>query len=70
MTEWDLQPIVKFENYDPDINTNDDSENVITAGFNYFFNDWTRLQFNYILRQEETVDVDNDEIILQLQVKF
>ena len=63
-------PIVKFENYDPNTDLNDDAQNIITFGANYFFNDWTRLQLNYLYKAEEGNEVSNDEILMQLQVKF
>jgi len=75
MTPWNIQPIVKYENFDPDTdldNTNLDNcmKNIITFGFNYFFNDWTRLQLNYLYKVEEGNEIANDEILMQLQVKF
>jgi hypothetical protein len=76
MTPWNLQPVVKFETYDPDIDalaTGDlYVENVLTFGLNYFFNDWTRVQLNYLYKAEEdaTVENRNDEILLQFQVVF
>ncbi len=70
MTPWNLQPIVKYESYDPNIDEDDDIEDVITLGINYFFNDWTRLQLNYLYKAEEGNEIANDEILMQLQVKF
>lgn len=69
MTPWNIQPIVKYESYDPNIDEDDDVEDVITFGVNYFFNDWTRLQLNYLYKAEEEEE-SNDEILMQLQVKF
>jgi len=69
MTPWNLQPVIKYESYDPNTDEDDDIENVITFGFNYFFNDWTRLQLNYLYKVEEEEE-PNDEILMQLQVKF
>lgn len=75
MTPWNIQPVIKFEQYDPD--TDDENSTSATAlskvttfGFNYFFNDWTRLQLNYLYKAEEEHEVANDELIMQLQVKF
>ncbi|MEA1973565.1 MAG: hypothetical protein U9N34_09805, partial [Candidatus Cloacimonadota bacterium] len=48
LTDINIQPIIKYESYDPNTDEDDDSENIITFGVNYFFNDWTRLQFNYL----------------------
>ncbi len=82
MTPWDLQPVFKYEyfdansdidKYDPsaeDMSLDYQAVTTMTFGFNYFFNEWTRLQFNYIMNDEEWQDVDNNEILVQLQVKF
>lgn len=70
MTPWNLQPVVKLESWDPDIDVDDNSENVITLGFNYFLNDWTRLQVNYLYKAEDQEEISNDELLMQLQVKF
>ncbi|HHE38379.1 MAG TPA: hypothetical protein ENL20_07375 [Candidatus Cloacimonetes bacterium] len=70
MTPWNLQPVVKYESYDPDLDTENDKQSIITFGMNYFFNDWTRLQLNYLYKAEETFEISNDEILMQLQVKF
>ena len=76
MTDWMIQPVVKYEWYD----ANTDEENtsydntikkITTFGINYFFNDWTRLQLNYLYKAEEGIfEESNDEILMQLQVKF
>lgn len=76
MTPWNLQPVVKYETYDPDINAEATGnlyvENIMTFGLNYFFNEWTRVQLNYLYKAEENGDVEyaNDEILLQFQVQF
>ena len=80
MTPWRFQPVVKFETYDPNIATDytqfpeaqDDIQNIITFGANYYFNDWTRVQLNYLYKAEESgnVEIPNDEILLQVQVVF
>lgn len=80
MTPWSIQPVLKFETYEPNAATNfvdhpeaeNDVKNVITYGINYWFNEWTRLQLNYLYKSEEaaSVEVDNDCFLMQLQVKF
>ncbi len=70
MTPWYIQPIVKYESYDPNNDVDKNAQDVITFGFNYFFNDWTRLQLNYLYKAEEGNEISNDEILMQLQVKF
>lgn len=70
MTPWNLQPVVKFESYDPDMDIDKNSETVITYGFNYFLNDWTRIQVNYRYKAEQAYEIPNDQLIVQVQVKF
>lgn len=81
MTPWKIQPLVKFERYDPnlDMGASDLSptssefvQNTITYGFNYFFNDKVRFQFNYLYNAEESglVEKQNDMILAQFQVQF
>lgn len=76
MTPWNLQPVVKYETFDPDLSTSGDFQNYIqntlTFGLNYYINDWTRLQLNYLYNAEETADVEipNDALLLQFQVKI
>ena len=101
MTKWNIQPVIKYELYDPDLDiavsnysTIDDfikDENInmnylkgalqtsiITFGVNYFLNDWTRIQLNYLYKIEESssdisylyFEESNDAIVLQIQVQF
>ena len=61
MTPWKIQPVVRLESYDPnlDVSTSDLTrtstdyiQNTIIYGFNYFFNDKVRFQFNYLYNAE------------------
>ncbi len=70
MTPWNLQPVVKFETYDGDTTADNNLETIITAGVNYFFNDWTRFQINYSYRAEEANEIPNDCLLVQMQVTF
>jgi len=74
MTPWNIQPVVKYETYDPNIaeEADGDIHNIVTFGVNYFFNDWTRVQLNYLYKAEENgnVEIPNDEILLQFQLIF
>ncbi len=70
-TKWEIEPIVKYDTYDPDMDENDDWKSNFTVGFNYFLNDWTRIQLNYIKKLEATaIEEDNDMIVFQVQAKF
>jgi hypothetical protein len=46
-TKWNLEPVVKYETYDPDNSIGGNTAIRWTTGINYFFNEWTRLQINY-----------------------
>jgi hypothetical protein len=69
-TPWNLQPVFKYENYNNDINEDNQMEQVMTFGVNYFFNEWTRLQINYEYKAEQALEVKNDMLMVQLQVRF
>ena len=81
MTNWNIQPVFKFEHFDPnlDMDANDigasfhtSVKNTMTYGINYFFNEWTRMQINYLYRAEENgkVEIPNDALLVQFQVVF
>lgn len=75
-TPWRLQPLVKYQSYDPDTDEDYNQLSTLTFGINYFFNDWTRLQVNYLYNVEESSDtdpqnyheIDNDMLLVQLQI--
>jgi len=70
-TKWNLQPVYKYELYDPNMDNETDIAHFHTIGFNYFINEWTRVQVNYRRGIEEQVPaLDNDAFFLQMQVKF
>jgi len=79
MTPWNLQPVIKYETYDPDGTSykylyveQDFIQSTITFGLNYFMNDWTRIQINYLYNAEEnsSVEFPNDAVMIQVQAKF
>jgi len=70
-TPWNLEPVVKYENFNSDIDLgNNNLEHITTLGVNYFFNEWTRLQVNYEYKAEWENEIKNDAIMVQLQVRF
>jgi hypothetical protein len=76
-TNSNFEPVYKIESYETrksdggDIPTlNEESSICQTFGLNYYPNDWTRLQANYIYRAEQPNEVPNDMFLLQLQVRF
>lgn len=69
-TPWNLQPLIKYEYYNSDMDVEHNLEQVTTFGINYFFNDWTRLQINYEYAAEQAKEIKNDRLMVQVQVKF
>ena len=66
-----LQPVFKYEFFDQDIDLSDIGyQERMTLGVNYFFTPKTRLQINYQANIETYVNVDNDALLMQLQVRF
>jgi hypothetical protein len=70
MTNFMLQPVFKFEAFDPDKDTDNNELTTMTFGANYWFNDWTRLQVNYQYKAEKGNEQPNDALMMQVQVKF
>jgi phosphate-selective porin len=75
-TPWFFEPVVKYQCYDPDNEADFNKKSTLTVGLNYFFNDWTRLQVNYMYNTEESSstdlanyhEIDNDMLMVQLQI--
>ena len=79
MTPWNIQPVVKYETYNPDKTAytylyveQDFVQSTFTFGINYFLNEWTRIQLNYLYNVEENAEFEfpNDALLIQFQVKF
>ncbi|MBE0661866.1 MAG: hypothetical protein IH597_05295 [Bacteroidales bacterium] len=68
-TKWDVEPVFKFDFFDSG-NAQEYKETNLTFGFNYYLNDWTRLQANYIYRTEDPTELKNDRFVVQIQAKF
>lgn len=82
-TPWKIEPVVKIQRFDPnmDLDNTDHSEyrkDTYIFGFNYYVNDWTRVQMNYFYNVETSSATDisryheikNDMLVLQLQFKL
>ena len=70
MTNFMLQPVVKWEYFDTDQAIDNNNLYIYTLGVNYFFNDWTRFQLNYQYKAEKGAEIPNDAILVQVQIKF
>jgi phosphate-selective porin OprO and OprP len=65
-----FQVVLKYDTYDPDLDKSKNiSTNYVTC-LSYYFNDFTRLQGSFTYRNEESTQINNDVIALQLQIGF
>jgi len=79
-TNWYLQAsykvtpevgvVARYQQYDPDGEADDDAEDIVTVGVNWYVGERVTLRANYNLYEEEGTDVDNNELIIQVDVKF
>lgn len=69
-TPWNLQPLLRYQNWNTDLDTRNRAEHTLVFGFNYWLNDWTRIQVNYLYKAEERIEIKNDELLIQVQVTF
>ncbi|MFP4458925.1 MAG: porin [Candidatus Zixiibacteriota bacterium] len=69
-TPWNLQPVIKYESYDGGDAATHGVEQITTFGINYFINDWSRVQLNYLYKAEEIDEYPNDEVLLQFQAMW
>jgi phosphate-selective porin OprO/OprP len=65
-----LQPIFRFDQYDPNINKAKETATYYDLGLNYYFNVWTKIQLYYSLRGEDGAHVPNNLFETQLQIAF
>ena len=67
-----IQPVFKYEFFDPDLDKKDDGSYMerMTLGLNYFYNERVRLQINYQANIQTVVNIDDDALLAQIQVKF
>ncbi len=65
------QPFVRFDHYDPDRAVNGDNTSIVTYGFNVFFAETTKLQFNYNVRDEKSnSNLKQNDFVVQFQYGF
>ena len=66
-----FQPVFKYEYFDQDTDIKKIGyQERMTVGLNYFFNKKTRLQINYQANIETHINVDNDALLMQMQIRF
>ncbi|MFK5958222.1 MAG: porin [Lutibacter sp.] len=66
-----IQPVFKYEYFDQDTDLKKIGyQERMTIGLNYFFNKKTRLQINYQANIETHINIDNDALLMQMQIRF
>ena len=66
-----IQPVFKYEYFDANLDVKEIGyQEMMTIGANYFFNEKIRLQVNYQAHIETYINIDNDMLLAQLQVRF
>lgn len=71
-----IEPVYKLETYKATTSSGEggDVEEIETFcqtfGVNYYPNDWTRVQVNYVYAAEDPEEIKNDALLIQLQIKF
>ncbi len=67
--KWEIH--TRYDAWDPNTDADDDAESWVTAGINYKMQKFnTMFYLNYIMRDEEGSEIDNDEIVVMFQYAF
>ena len=70
-TKWNVQPVFKYEYFDPNLDVYDIGyQEMMTIGANYFVGKNVRFQLNYQAHIETISNVDNDMLLAQVQLTF
>jgi phosphate-selective porin OprO and OprP len=65
-----LQLLAKYDTYDPNTKTDNNVSVNYVLGGNYNFNNWSRIQIFYTIREEEGPMVNNNYLAIQYQLGF
>jgi phosphate-selective porin OprO and OprP len=65
-----LQVICKYDTYDPNKSSDSDITTNYVAGLNFNFNNWSRIQAFYTIREEQGAQISNNYLSLQYQIGF
>lgn len=64
-----IEPVLKFDTWNSDQGVVGKRTNYYTVGLNYYVNDYSRIQINYV-NVQESIPVINDMLMIQVQAKF
>lgn len=65
-----LQPVLRYEQFDPDTDVPGNTFDAIAIGFNWIFKGLTRLQANYEIRDDRINNLVGDLVTAQVQIVF
>lgn len=65
-----LQLIAKYDTYDTNTSAANDISTAYLIGGTYIFNNWSRIQAGYTIRQEEGPAIKNNLGVVQYQISF
>ncbi|MGC9065229.1 MAG: porin [Candidatus Ratteibacteria bacterium] len=68
-----IEPVVKYEVYDPNTQISKNTQTIFTAGFNFYLNKLTKISTNYRWRNDDQggdIGSNKNEWFTQLQIKF
>lgn len=63
-----VQPVLRYERFDPNLNRPGDGVEIITLGLNLFLIGHNKLQINYLLKEDSPVE--DGELLVQFQVQI
>jgi hypothetical protein len=66
----ELQGVLRYQQYSPSQVIEDDDVDCLSVGLNWFVNKYSKLMFNYNMINEQGDEANNDEFLIQLEVKF
>ena len=66
----EYEPLVRYEVYDPNTATGGNMVNTLTLGGSYLFDKTTKLLVNYNLVGEETTQINNNNLQIELQTQI
>ena len=70
MSSQKLQPLVKYDSYDPNGDKEKDKTDIATVGLNWFITKNAKLQVNNRLILNEDFEIDNDIVLAQFQATW
>ncbi|WP_423148317.1 porin [Rubrolithibacter danxiaensis] len=65
-----VQLVAKYDDFDPNTAVAQDISHWYIGGLNYFFTNWSKLQVNYTVKDEQALETHNNLLSAQLTLQF